>query len=44
MCLTGKSIMKFKEYLWMRYAIFSDVSLKGDIMSFFNVNIWKNNQ
>ncbi|MBP1948533.1 MULTISPECIES: RAxF-45 family protein [Virgibacillus] len=35
MNITGSGIAKFKEYLWMRYAIFSDVSLQGIRMSFF---------
>ncbi|WP_281251854.1 RAxF-45 family protein [Virgibacillus ndiopensis] len=44
MNFTGNGITKFKEYLWMRYAIFSDISVQGTSAHFFNRNIWKNKQ
>ncbi|WP_267894827.1 RAxF-45 family protein [Lentibacillus sp. Marseille-P4043] len=44
MIRTGSGISKFKEYLWMRYAIFSNISVQGTSMHFFNKNIWKKYQ
>ncbi len=41
---TGSGITKFKEYLWMRYAIFSDISVQGIRMYFLNRNIWEKYQ
>lgn len=35
MNLTASSISKFTEYLWLCYALFSDVSFQGIRMSFF---------
>ncbi|WP_369420057.1 RAxF-45 family protein [Lentibacillus daqui] len=41
---TGSGITKFREYLWTRYAIFSDISMQGTSVYFFNRNIWKKYQ
>ncbi|WP_268233842.1 RAxF-45 family protein [Virgibacillus oceani] len=41
---TGNGITKLREYLWMRYAIFSDISVQGISVHFFNRNIWKKYQ
>ncbi|HLR60986.1 MAG TPA: RAxF-45 family protein [Lentibacillus sp.] len=37
MNFTGSGIDKFREYLWICYALFSDVSIKGIRMSFFKI-------
>lgn len=35
---TGKGISKFREYLWMCYALFSAICLDGIRLSFFKTN------
>ncbi|MFZ3577569.1 RAxF-45 family protein [Virgibacillus sp. DJP39] len=36
--ITGKSISKFREYLWMCYALFSAVCCNGIRLSFYQTN------
>lgn len=35
---TGSSITKYQAYLWMCYAIFSDVFVQRDTYALFSVN------
>lgn len=44
MNFTGSGISKFTEYLWLCYALFSNVSLQGIRTSFFKGNLMEKYQ
>lgn len=41
---TGSGMTKFREYLCIRYAIFSAIFVQGGSMPFFSANEWKKYQ
>jgi hypothetical protein len=44
MNITGSGISKFTEYLWICYALFSNVSFQGIRMSFYKTILIGENQ